>query len=217
MPHGYIGKILRVDLSSGKVTTEEFPENFYRQYLGGEGFTAYFLLKEVPPRVDPLGPENKLIFAAGPLTGVPVGGCGRHSVGAKSPLTGAFGEAEAGGYWGAELKMAGFDAVIVEGKAEKPVYIFIRDGTAEIRDAAHLWGMKTLECQEAIREELGDPLIKVAQIGPAGENLVRFACVINDLDAAAGRTGMGAVMGSKKLKAVACRGRQRVSLAQPSR
>ncbi|HEY81726.1 MAG TPA: aldehyde ferredoxin oxidoreductase family protein [Dehalococcoidia bacterium] len=215
MPHGYIGKILRVDLSSGRVTTEEFPENFYRQYLGGEGFTGYFLLKEVPPRVDPLGPDNKLIFAAGPLTGVPVGGCGRHSVGAKSPLTGAFGEAEAGGYWGAELKMAGFDAVIVEGKAEKPVYIFIRDGGAEIRDAAHLWGMRTLECQNTIREELGDPLIKVAQIGPAGEKLVRFACVINDLDAAAGRTGMGAVMGSKKLKAVACRGRQRVSLADP--
>jgi len=122
MPHGYNGKILRVDLSSGRLTPEEFPENFYRQYFGGEGFTGYFLLKELSRGVDPLGPDNKLIFAAGPLTGVPVGGCGRHSVGGKSPLTGAFGEAEAGGYWGAELKMAGFDAIIVEGKAERKLW-----------------------------------------------------------------------------------------------
>lgn len=215
MPHGYNGKILRVDLSSGKIAVEEFPENFYRQYFGGEGFVGYFLLKELPKKVEPLSPENKLIFAAGPLTGVPVGGCGRHSVGAKSPLTGAYGEADSGGYWGAELKMAGFDAIIVEGKAEKPVYLFIRDGEAQIKDARHLWGMKALECQNAIREELGDPLIKVTYIGPAGENLVRFASVMNDLDAAAGRTGMGAVMGSKNLKAVACRGHQRVSLADP--
>ena len=213
MPHGYTGRILRVDLSSGKLVIEEPPENFYRQYFGGEGFISYFLLKEVPPEVDALDSRNKLIFAAGPLTGVPVGGCGRHSVGGKSPLTGGFGEAEAGGYWGTELKLAGFDAIIVEGRAEKPVYLFIKDGQAEIRDARHLWGMQTLECQNAIREELNDPGIKVAQIGPAGENLVRFACVVNDLDAFAGRTGMGAVMGSKNLKAVACRGHQRLSLA----
>ncbi|MCK5590108.1 MAG: hypothetical protein KAI09_03960, partial [Dehalococcoidales bacterium] len=215
MACGYTGKILRVDLSSESLATEEPPENFYRQYFGGEGFVGYFLLKELPRGVDPLGPDNKLIFATGPLTGVPVGGCGRHSVGGKSPLTGAFGEAEAGGYWGAELKMAGFDAIIVEGKAEKPVYLFVRDGEAQIRDAGHVWGMKTLECQNAIREELGDPGIKVAQIGPAGESLVRFACVVNDLDAFAGRTGMGAVMGSKNLKAVACRGHERPSLADP--
>ncbi|MDO9066216.1 MAG: aldehyde ferredoxin oxidoreductase N-terminal domain-containing protein, partial [Chloroflexota bacterium] len=112
MPNGYTGKILRVNLSTTRISIEENPENFYRQYFGGEGLIAYFLLKELPPGIEPLGPENKLIFAAGPLTGAPVGGCGRHAVGAKSPLTGAFGEAEAGGYWGAELKMAGFDAVI---------------------------------------------------------------------------------------------------------
>ncbi|HUU65147.1 MAG TPA: aldehyde ferredoxin oxidoreductase family protein, partial [Dehalococcoidales bacterium] len=208
-------KILRVDLSSGKLVTEEPPENFYRQYFGGEGFIGYFLLKELPKGVEPLSPANKLIFAAGPLTGVPAGGCGRHSVGGKSPLTGGYGEADSGGYWGAELKMAGFDAIIVEGRAEKPVYLFIQDGEAQIKDARHLWGMKALECQNAIREELADPNIKVALIGPGGENLVRFACVMNDLDAAAGRTGMGAVMGSKNLKAVACRGHQRVSLADP--
>lgn len=216
MPHGYTGRILRVDLSLKRLTTEEPPENFYRQYFGGENLVGYFLLKETPLKVDPLGPDNKLIFATGPLTGVPVGGCGRHSVGGRSPLTGAFGEAEAGGYWGAELKMAGFDAIIVEGKAEKPVYLFIQDGKAQIRDACHLWGMKTLECQNVIREELGDPNIRVAQIGPGGENLVRFACVVNDLDAFVGRTGMGAVMGSKNLKAVACRGHQRPSLADPT-
>lgn len=215
MSHGYTGKILRVDLTLEKWSIEEPSENFYRQHFGGEGFVAYFLLKELQPGIDPLGPENKLIFAAGPLTGVPVGGCGRHSVGGKSPLTGAFGEADAGGYWGAELKMAGFDAVIVEGKAARPSYIFIQDGEVQIKDGRHLWGMKTLECQDAIREELGDSVIKVSQIGPAGENLVRYACVVNDLDAFAGRTGMGAVMGSKNLKAIACRGHQRLSLANP--
>lgn len=215
MPQGYVGRILRVNLSSRMLTIEEPPEHFYRRYFGGEGFVACFLLKEVPRRVEPLSPANKLIFAAGPLTGVPVGGCGRHSVGGKSPLTGAFGEAESGGYWGAELKMAGFDAIIVEGRAQRPVYLLIRDGEAEIRDARHVWGLKTLDSQNAIREELGDPGIKVAQIGPAGENLVRFACVVNDLDAFAGRTGMGAVMGSKNLKAIACRGHQRPGLADP--
>jgi aldehyde:ferredoxin oxidoreductase len=215
MPHGYNGKILKVNLSSGKIIIEEPGDNFYRKYLGGEGFVGYYLLKEMPAGAEPLGPDNRLIFAAGPLTGVPVGGCGRHSVGGKSPLTGGFGESESGGFWGAELKMAGFDAVVIEGRAEKPVYLFIKDGEAQIRDASHLWGLKTLECQDAIREELGDSLIKVAQIGPAGEKLVRFACVVNDLDAFAGRTGMGAVMGSKNLKALACRGHQHVSLAVP--
>ena len=215
MPNGYNGRILRVNLSSGKLSTEEYPDSFYRQYFGGEGLIAYFLVKELPAGVEPLGPENKLIFAAGPITGVPAGGCGRHSVGAKSPLTGGFGEADSGGYWGAELKMAGFDAVIVEGRAEKPVYLFIKDGEASLKDAGHLWGMKALECQIAIREELADLNIKVAQIGPAGENLVRFASVMNDLDAAAGRTGMGAVMGSKNLKAIACRGTRHLPLADP--
>jgi aldehyde:ferredoxin oxidoreductase len=215
MPHGFNGKILRANLSTGKLTIEEFPEQFYRKYYGGEAFVGYFLLKEVPKGIDPLSPQNKLIFAAGPITGVPAGGCGRHSVGGKSPLTGAFGETDSGGYWGAELKIAGFDAIIVEGKAEKPVYIFVQDGKASIKDARHLWGMKALECQSSIREELGDDFIKVAYIGPAGENLVRFASVGNDLDAIAGRTGMGAVMGSKNLKAIACRGHQRVSLADP--
>src|SRR5512136_1393904 len=125
MAFGYTGKVLRVDLSAQKISIDEMPENFYRTYFGGEAFIGYTLLKELKPGVDPLGPENKLIFAAGPLTGVPVGGCGRHCVGAKSPLTGGFGSGEAGGWWGAELKRAGFDAVIIEGQATAPVYLLI--------------------------------------------------------------------------------------------
>src|SRR4030067_2232571 len=128
MPNGFNGKILRVDLSAKKIKVEEYPDSFYRTYYGGEGIIGYFLLKEVPRKADPFGPETRLIFAAGPLTGVPVGGCGRHSVGAKSPLTNAFGEADSGGYWGAELKFAGFDAIVFEGKAEKPVYLFVQNG-----------------------------------------------------------------------------------------
>jgi aldehyde:ferredoxin oxidoreductase len=215
MPHGYTGRILRADLSAGKLSTEEPGESFYRQYYGGESFVAYFLLKEVPRGIDPFSPQNRLVFAAGPLTGIPVGGCGRHSIGAKSPLTGGFGEAEAGGYWGAELKRAGFDAIVVEGKSESPVYLYLNDGKAELRDARHLWGKKTLDCEMAIREELGDQRIKCSVIGPSGENLVRFACITNDLDAFAGRCGLGAVMGSKNLKAVACRGNTRIAVSDP--
>ncbi len=212
---GYTGKILRVDLSSGKISVDEPSESFYRRYFGGRGFVSYFLLKEVPRDADPLGAENKLIFANGPLSGVPVAGSGRNSVGAKSPLTGYYGDGEAGGYWNAELKRAGYDAIIVEGKSPNPVYIWIKDGEAEIRDAGHLWGKPTKECQQAIREELGDRNIRVAQIGPAGENMVRFAGVVNDLGHVAGRCGIGAVMGSKKLRAVAVRGHEKVALADP--
>jgi len=208
MSNGYTGKILRVNLSDGTILQEEQDELFYRRYFGGVGLIAYYLLKEVGPEVDPLSPENKLIFAAGPVTGVPLAGSGRNAVGAKSPLSNGFGKAEVGGFWGAELKRAGIDAIIVEGKAKKPVYLWVHDGEAEIKSATHLWGQPTKECQEMIRTELDDKNIRVAQIGLGGENLVRFACVINDLKDAAGRTGMGAVMGSKNLKAIAVRGRQ---------
>jgi len=215
MPKGHNGKILRVNLSNGRIAKEEYDETFYRTYYGGRGFNAYFLFKEVPVGADPMGPENRLVFSLGPLTGAPISGSGRSSVGAKSPLTGGYGEAEAGGFFGAELKHAGFDAIVVEGKAAKPVYLWVHDGEAEVRDASKLWGMNTLESQEAIRSELGDGRIRTAQIGPGGENLVRFACVINDLKHAAGRCGMGAVMGSKNLKAVAARGRGGPEWADP--
>ena len=150
MVNGYTGKILRVDLTKENISIENLDEIFCRRYIGGEGFVVYYLLKELKVGIDPLSPENKLIFATGPLTGFAIPGTGRNSVGAKSPLTGGFGEAEVGGHWGAELKHAGFDAIIVEGKAKKPVYLWINDGVAEIKDATHLWGKITGEAQELL-------------------------------------------------------------------
>ena len=216
MLYGYNGKILRVDLSRGVITVDEPDAAFYRRYIGGRGFISYFLLNELAAGVDALGPKNRLIFAAGAVTGAPIAGSGRNSVGAKSPLTNGYGDAEVGGYWGAELKQAGYDAIIIEGKSENPVYLWIEDGKAEIRDAKHLWGKTTGECQKLIQEELGGRGIRIAQIGVAGENQVRYACIVNDLSHAAGRTGMGAVMGSKNLKAIAVRGHQKVALSDAS-
>jgi len=212
MVNGYAGKILRVNLSTTTSSVEEPAENFYRYYLGGTGFISYFLLKEVKAGVDPLGPDNKLIFANGPLTGVPVSGTGRNSVGAKSPLTGGQGNAEVGGFWGPELKFAGFDAIIVEGKANSPVYLWIEDGKVETKDARHLWGKDTKEVQDILKQTHGSGT-RVCQIGPAGENMVRFACIVNDINHAAGRCGLGAVMGSKNLKAIAVRGHQKFPIA----
>jgi len=217
MGNGFTGKIIRVNLNTEKISFETLEETFYRRYFGGRGLISYYLLKELEPGIDPLGPENKLIFACGPVTGAPVSGSGRNSVGAKSPLTGAYGEAEAGGYWGAELKRAGFDAIIFEGKASSPVYLWIKDQKVELRDASHLWGMEIRKAQETIRNELEDNRVKVAQIGPGGEKQVRYGCVINDLHHTAGRCGMGAVMGSKNLKAVAVRGSTSVPVRKPKR
>jgi len=211
--NGYWNKILHVNLSDRTTRVEEPGDRFFRRYAGGRGFIAHYLLKHVPKGADPLGPDNILVFAPGVITGAPVPGAGRHSVGAKSPLTGGFGESESGGYWGAELKRAGWDAIVVHGVSQAPVYLWINDGAVELRDAAHLWGRVTGDVEAAILAELGDPRIRVAQIGPAGENLVRFACIANDLNEVAGRTGMGAVMGSKRLKAIAVRGRSAVKLA----
>ncbi len=217
MPFGVQDRILRVNLSTGAICVENPGVNFYRQYFGGRGIIAYYLMRELQPGVDPLGPENKLIFAGGPVTGTAFIGSGRNSVGAKSPLTGAYGDAEAGGFFGAELRRAGYDALIIEGEAEKPVYLWIKDDQVEIRSAEHLWGQKTGPVQDAIKAELGDKMIRVAQIGPGGENLVKFACITNDLTHFYGRTGMGAVMGSKKLRAVAVRGTRAPELAHPDK
>ena len=215
MPKGYWGKILRVDLTSGTLKTEEMPDDWYRTYYGGRGFNVYFQLKEVPAGADPLGPENKLVVSMGPLTGGPFAGSGRSSVGAKSPLTGGYGEGDVGGFAGAELKHAGFDAIVFEGISPKPVYLWVHNGEAELKDASHLWGLDTFESQEMIREELGDKRIRTMQIARAGENKVRVACIINDLKHAAGRSGLGAVMGSKNLKAVAVRGTLKLEMAEP--
>ncbi len=214
---GYWNKILHVDLTAGTTRIEEPGDAFFRLYGGGRGLIGHYLLKYVPTNADPLGPDNVLIFAPGVLTGAPVPGAGRHSVGAKSPLSGGFGESEAGGFWGAELKRAGWDAIVVHGAAVKPVYLWINDDAVEVRDASHLWGKITGDTEEILKEEIGDPRVRVAQIGPAGENLVRFGNIANDLNEFAGRSGMGAVMGSKKLKAVVVRGRTPVKIAdQPA-
>jgi aldehyde:ferredoxin oxidoreductase len=206
VPGGYNGKVLRVDLTNGQATTELIDDAFCRKYIGGAGFIAHYLLNEVKPGIDPLGPENKLIFALGPLTGIALAGCARHTVGAKSPLTGGIAKSEVGEHWGAQLKRAGFDALIVEGKAKKPVYLWIHNGEVEIKDAGQFWGRATKETQETIRDELGDGKARVAMIGPGGENLVKYACLMHGPFDAAGRGGTGAVMGSKNLKAVAVRG-----------
>jgi len=217
MSYGYHNKILRVNLSTGETGIEEPGERFFRTYMGGWGLIAHYLLKELKPGADPLGPDNLLVFAPGIVTGAPLGGSGRHAVGAKSPLTGGFGAGEAGGFWGAELKRAGWDAIVVVGQAERPVYLWIADDQVEIRDAGHLWGRKSAEVERTLREDLGDEHIRVAQCGLAGENLVRYACVIHDATRAAGRSGLGAVMGAKKLKAIAVRGSGRVEVANLER
>ena len=217
IPGGYNGKILRVNLSNNSITTEEIDGTFCRKYLGGAGFVAYYLLKELKSHIDPLGPDNKLVFATGPLTGIKLSGSARHCVGAKSPLSNTIAKAEAGEFWGVELKYAGFDAVIVEGKAEKPVYISIIDGQVAINDASHLWGKNTKETQEIIRAELKDARVRVALIGLGGEKLVKYACIMHGLFDSAGRGGLGAVMGSKNLKAIAVRGHNPPPIKSPER
>lgn len=217
MPHGYNGKILRVNLTTGAMSDETPSEITYRTYMGGSALSLYYLMKEMKAGVDPLGPENKLIFMSSVISGAPMPGLTRYTVAARSPLTNAFGEAEAGGFFGPELKMAGYDGVIVEGKSPRPVYLWIKDGKAEIRDAGKIWGKDTGEAEKIIREELGDPRIRVAQTGPAGEKLVRYACVVNELKHANGRCGMGAVMGSKNLRAIAARGTQKLTFADPEK
>jgi len=212
MPFGYAGKILHVNLTTGKIEVEEPPESFYRMTMGGSGLAMHYLLRMVPAQADPLGPENVLVLSVGVMTGAPISGQSRVMANAKSPLTGGIGDAQGGGFWPAEFKTAGFDAIVVTGQSPKPVYMWVHDGEAELRDAAHLWGKITGEAEAALREELGDKKVEVLQIGPAGEKLSRMACIINMSNRACGRTGMGAVMGSKKLKAVAVRGHGSVEL-----
>jgi aldehyde:ferredoxin oxidoreductase len=207
------GNLVRVDLANKTSRIERLPEDVIKKYLGGRGLGAKILFDELKPGIDPLGRENKLVFAVGPITGAPFGGNSRYVVMAKSPLTMGWGESSGGGFFGAELRFAGCYAVVVEDIAEKPIYLWIRDDHAEIRKAEHLWGKDPIETIETIKREVGDKSARVACIGLGGENKVRYACVIADVRYAAGRCGMGAVMGSKKLKAVAIRGTGEVPLA----
>lgn len=217
MPYGYNGKRLAVDLTKGKITVETPDENWYRTYIGGMGSVAYHLLKKTERGTDPLDPGNVLVMATGVITGAPFSGSGRNAVGAKSPLTGAFGEADAGGYWGVELKQAGFDEIVFTGESSEPVWLSIHNGEAELRDASDLWGLEVGDCHDKMRELMGEKSAKTSLIGRGGELLARTACVINDLNHVAGRCGLGAVMGSKRLKGVAVRGTQRLEYADPER
>ena len=208
------GTILRVDLSSGKIEKEPISESMRRNYGGGRGINSRILFDETGPNVEPLSPENRLIFASGPLSGTAAPSAARFTVSTKSPLTGILGDANGGGRFGPAMKRAGIDHIIVQGKADKPVYIFIDDDKVTINSAAHLWGKNVREIETLIKEDLGDSRIRIASIGPAGENLVKIASITHE-DRSASRTGVGAVMGSKNLKAIAIRGTQKVKLFDP--
>jgi aldehyde:ferredoxin oxidoreductase len=202
----WAGKILRVDLSAGTVKSEPLNMAWAKEYLGSRGLASKYLCEELDAGVDPLSAGNKIIWATGPLTGTMASTGGRYTVVTKGPLTGAIACSNSGGYWGAELKMAGWDMVIFEGRSPKPVYLYINDDVAELRDAGHLWGGTVWHTEEQLKKDHQDPLLRISSIGGAGENQVLFAAVVNDLHRAAGRSGVGAVMGSKNLKAIAVRG-----------
>jgi aldehyde:ferredoxin oxidoreductase len=203
---GTYGKILHVDLTTGATRVENVAGEVLRLLVGGRALVAWLLLRDLAPGTHPLSPDNLLIFAPGIMQGSNLPGAGRHGVGGKSPLTGALGSSEAGGWWGHEFKRTGFDALVVRGRAERPVYLAIRNQSVELRPAERLWGQLTAPAQAAIRDELGDKRVRVAQVGPAGENGVLFSAIMHDVNRAAGRNGLGALMGSKNLKAVAVRG-----------
>ncbi|HEU5295584.1 MAG TPA: aldehyde ferredoxin oxidoreductase family protein [Burkholderiaceae bacterium] len=212
----WAGKILRVNLTAGTIKSEPLNMAWAKQYLGSRGLATKYIVEEVDPKVDPLSSANKIIWATGPLTGTMASTGGRYTVVTKGPLTGAIACSNSGGYWGAELKMAGWDMVIFEGASPKPVYLSISDDTAELRDASMLWGHSVWETEETLKKLHQDPLLRISSIGLAGENKVLFAAVVNDLHRAAGRSGVGAVMGSKNLKAIAVRGTKGVgNIADP--
>ena len=211
---GFMGKELRINLTGGKISEKPLNREFARKFLGGVGYAAKVLWDELKPKIDPLSPENKLVFTTGPLTGTLCPGSGSFEVCFKSPLTNVWGESRCGGGWGPELKYAGFDIIVIEGRSEKPVYIWVQDREAEIRPADHLTGKNVYETDRVLREEVGDYEAQIVSIGIAGEKLVRFACIMSG-DRAAGRCGGGAVMGSKNLKAIVVRGRGEVPVADP--
>jgi aldehyde:ferredoxin oxidoreductase len=216
MLYGYMGNILHVDLSKGLISTEQPTEEFYKTYIGGSAMGMYYLYINTPAGADPLGPQNTLAFMLSPTTGVSISGQSRMNATAKSPLTGLIGDSQVGGFFPAEMKFSGYDGIVFTGKSPKPVYLWLQDGKAELRNASQLWGKITGEVEKLIREELGDSKIQVAQIGPAGEKLARIASIMNMCNRANGRTGMGAVMGSKNLKAIAVRGHLKVKTADPA-
>jgi aldehyde:ferredoxin oxidoreductase len=213
--NGYLGRILCVDLFTGRCSDDPLDETDLRTYLGGSGLAARYIADRVTADTDPLGPDNPLLFMTGPLVGTTMPSAGRYSVCALSPLTGLWGEANSGGFFGPELRFAGYDGILVTGCAEQPVWLSILEGQAQLHDARDLWGRDTYTTQDHVRRALDQPKARVACIGPAGEHMARMAAVVNDHGRVAGRSGMGAVMGAKKLKAIAVRGSAMVPLANP--
>lgn len=213
--YGYMGKILRVNLSDRSAKEEPLKAKLARDYIGGTGLGDRLIYDEVDPSTDPLSPENKIVFATGPVTGTNYPSGARYQICFKSPLTGILCDSSSGGYWGADFKRAGYDALIIEGASPTPVYLWIHGGKVEFKDASHLWGQDALQVQESIRREIGDERVRVVAIGPAGEKQVLLSCIINDEGRAPGRGGNGAILGSKKLKAIAVRGNQNVPLYDP--
>ncbi|MGH1419223.1 MAG: aldehyde ferredoxin oxidoreductase family protein [Hyphomicrobiaceae bacterium] len=209
---GWTGKILRVDLTAGTCKSEPLNMDWAQKYLGQRGLASKYLVEEIDPKTDPLGPDNKLIFATGPLTGTAASTGGRYSVITKGPLTNAIACSNSGGYIGAEMKFAGWDMVIVEGVSPKPVYLTLEDDKAELHDASEIWGTSVWNTDEWVKKKHQDPMMRVAAIGIAGENMAYYSCIVNDLHRAAGRSGVGAVMGSKNLKAFAVRGTKGVKV-----
>ncbi|HUW95228.1 MAG TPA: aldehyde ferredoxin oxidoreductase N-terminal domain-containing protein, partial [Anaerolineae bacterium] len=212
MAGGYMGKLLNVDLSSGTLAAEALDETLCRQYVGGYGVAANLLYHRMPPGADPLGPENVLGFMTGPLTGTPALIGSRFTVLGKSPKTHTWGDANAGGHFGPQLKFAGFDGILVSGISDKPAYMFVNEGQAELRDATHLWGTNVYALEKALKAEHGED-VQIASIGTSGERKSLLACVITDAGRAAGRSGLGALMGAKKLKAIVVKGSLTVPLA----
>ena len=215
MPYGYNGKILHVDLTNGRLEVETPPEAFYRKYMGGSAMGMYYILREMPKGADPLGPENVLTLMAGVTTGAAISGQSRINANAKSPMSGGIGDGQGGGFFPAELKFAGFDGLVIKGKSPRPVYLWIHEGKPELRDAAHLMGKVTGEVDQILKKELGDSKIEILQHGPAAENGVRFASLVSMSNRHNGRTGMGAVMASKNLKAVVVRGTKKPDIFDP--
>ena len=216
MPYGFNGKILHVDLTNGQLTVEEPEEAFYRKYLGGSAMGMHYILRDMPKGADPVGPENVLTLMTGVTTGAAISGQSRINANAKSPISGGIGDSQGGGFFPAELKFAGFDGLVIKGKSEKPVYLWIKDGEFELRDAAHLMDKKTGEVDEILKEELGDKKIEILQHGPAAEKGVIFSSLVSMANRNNGRTGMGLVMASKNLKAVVVRGRKKPAIANPA-
>ncbi|KJS22405.1 MAG: hypothetical protein VR72_06120 [Clostridiaceae bacterium BRH_c20a] len=202
----YCGKLLRVNLTNSVISEENIEDEILEKYIGCNGLGAYYLYKETKKGVEPLGEDNKLIFFTGPLTGTIFPSAPKVGIFSKSPLTKGFMDSYAGGHLGAELKFSGYDGLIIEGKSEKPVYLWINDGCAELRDASDYWGKTTTATREAIKRDLNEPLVRIAAIGPSGEKLVSYSCIMVDGTHAAGRGGLGAIMGAKNLKAVAVKG-----------